>query len=166
MMRQSLIFTLAVVAVIAGTVIFSTAHTEDKPQAAVESKDRVKTQAHIVDSSSTPTRKAVKVTIAIEDGWHLNANPASVEGLIPTSVDIQTDPPSKLNVSYPQGKKAESPLGPIDVFEGTVDILATAESDKPIDVSKMRVLLQVQACKTSICYPPSQIVMNVTDEKD
>lgn len=166
MMKRALIFTIAALTFIAGTGIFSTAQAEDRPQAAAESKDRVNAQAHIVDNSSTPTRKAIKVTIAIESGWHLNANPASIEGFIPTSVDVQTDPPSKLDVSYPQGKKWESPLGPINIFEGTVDILATVESYKPIDVSKMRVFLQLQACKDYICYPPSQIAMNITDEKD
>lgn len=165
-MKQSLFFSLMTIVIIAVTGIFSTVHAEGNPLAAVESKDRVKVQANIVDGALAPTRKVVKVTISIEDGWHLNANPASVEGLIPTSVDIQTDPPFKQKVIYPQGKKAESPLGLIDIFENTVDILATVEAEKPIDVSKMRVLLQVQACKASICYPPSQIVMNVTDKKD
>ncbi len=162
-MKQIFIFALAIVAIVTVVGIISTVHAEDVQQAAVEeSKDKVKAQAQVIGESSPPPRKVVKVTLVIEDGWHVNANPATLESFIPTSVDVQTNPPSRLQVSYPKGKKLDTVLGPIDVFEGTVDIVATVESEKLIDDSKMRVLLQVQACKADICYPPSKIVLNVT----
>jgi len=140
-----------------------TEQATDKPSS-IESKDKVSVQAHIVHGGSTEISKTVKITLEIEDGWHINANPASLDFLIPTAVDIQTEQKSDLNISYPDGHKMETPLGSIDTYEGAVDITATVEAKEPIDVSKMRALIQVQACQGATCYPPSQIVKNIKME--
>jgi hypothetical protein len=130
-----------------------------KPPAREESKDKLSVHADIVHEQSTPMRKIIKIILDIDDGWHLNRNPASLDFLIPTVADIQTEQPSALEISYPEAEKLETPLGHIDVFAGKVEITATVKADKPIDVSKMRLLLQVQACKGTLCYPPSQIAL-------
>lgn len=124
-----------------------------------ESKDKLSVHADIVHEQSTPIRKIIKVILDIDDGWHLNTNPASLDFLIPTVADIQTEQSSVLDITYPEAEKLKTPLGRIDVYAGKVEITATVKADKPIDVSKMRLLLQVQACKDSICYPPSQIAL-------
>ncbi|MFB3083943.1 MAG: DUF255 domain-containing protein [Gammaproteobacteria bacterium] len=124
-----------------------------------ESKDKLSVHADIVREQSTPIRKIIKVILDIDDGWHLNTNPASLDFLIPTVADIQTEQSSVLDITYPEAEKLKTPLGRIDVYAGKVEITATVKADEPIDVSKMRLLLQVQACKDSICYPPSQIAL-------
>ena len=130
-----------------------------KPPAREESKDKLSIHADILHEQSTPMRKLIRVILDIDNGWHLNPNPASLDFLIPTVVDIQTEQPSALDITYPEGEKLKTPLGHIDVYAGKVEITATVKADKPIDVSKMRLLLQVQACKDAICYPPSQIAL-------
>lgn len=137
-----------------------TAQAADNPPS-MESKDKVNVRAAIEHDGSTETRKTVRITLEMEEGWHINANPASLDFLIPTVVDIQTKQKSILNVTYPEGHKMKTPLGTIDTYEGTMEITATVESGEPIDVSKIRALVQVQACQGATCYPPSQIAVNI-----
>ena len=127
------------------------------------SKNKVSVHADILHEQSTPLRKIVKITLNIEDGWHLNSNPASLDFLIPTVADIQTEQPSELDITYPEGEKLTTALGHIDVYTGKVEITAAVKAEKPIDVKKMRLLLQVQTCRGDICYPPSQIALPVRD---
>ncbi len=108
---------------------------------------------------STPARKFIRITLNIDKGWHLNPNPASLDFLIPTIADIQTEQPSTLDGRYPEAEKLTTPLGNLDVYTGEIVITAAVKSDTPIDVSKMRFLLQVQACKEELCFPPSQIAL-------
>lgn len=129
-----------------------------------ESKDKVKVHTHILHGQSTDTKKIIEVTVDIEDGWHVNANPASLDFLIPTVADIQTNEPSEVKIAYPAAEKYETPLGTIDVYAGKAKITATVMAKQPIDEEKMRLLLQVQACKEATCYPPSQIAINITHD--
>ena len=135
----------------------------DMPRA-MESKDKVKLQAHIVQNNTTPEHKSVKLILDIDEGWHLNANPASLEALIPTAVDIQSDQKSTLEIQYPSGQTIKTPLGTLDIYEGRVEIEAIIQSDEPINASKMHALVQLQACKEDICYPPSQITLPIQEE--
>ncbi len=127
------------------------------------SKNKVSVHAKILQEQSTPIRKVIKITLNIEDGWHLNSNPASLNFLIPTVADIQTEQPSELEITYPEGEKLKTALGHINVYAGKVEITAAVKADKPIDVTKMRLLLQVQTCRGDICYPPSQIALRLKD---
>ena len=133
-------------------------------QIPIESKEKVKVKAQIVEEQSTPTQKTVELTIDVDAGWHINANPASLDFLIPTVVDLQTIELSAVKVQYPASTKMETPLGSIAIYEGSVKIRAVVESDEdPIDISKMRALIQLQACHGATCYLPSQIAINLVE---
>lgn len=134
---------------------------EDKSPS-MESKDKVDISARIVPESSTDKEKTVRVVIKVEEGWHINANPASLAGLIPTVVDIQTEQQSAQDVTYPKAKHMKTPLGDVRVFDGAVEIISVVQADDMIDESTMRALIQVQACKDDTCYAPSQISVDVT----
>ncbi len=140
-----------------------TAAAQPSPAASAqeESKNKVKVHTHILHEQSTDTKKIVEITVDIEDGWHLNANPASLDFLIPTTADIQTDQPSEVNITYPKAENYTTSLGEIGVYTGKAKITATVTAEQPIDESKMRLLMQVQACRESTCYPPSQIAVNI-----
>ena len=129
----------------------------------IASKDKVSVQAQIIQNQSTDTHKAVTVTIKIADGWHLNANPASLDFLIPTVVDIQSEQDSTVQISYPKAHAIKTSLGAISTFKGTTKINAVIDSKQTIETSKMRALIQVQACQENTCYPPSQITVDVSD---
>ncbi len=133
---------------------------EVKPSS-MQSKDQVDISARIVPESSTAKEKTVKVVIKVEEGWHINANPASLADLIPTVVDIQTEQKSTQDVTYPKAKDMKTPLGQVRVYDGTVEIISIVRADEAIVESTMRALIQVQACKDDTCYAPSQISVDV-----
>lgn len=136
--------------------------TNDTPLT-LESKSKVNVRAQIIPSQSTDTHKSVTVTIKIDDGWHLNANPASLDFLIPTVVDIQSEQASTVQVDYPKAHTIETPLATIKVYKDTIEINAIIDSEQTIETSKMRALIQVQACQEDTCYPPSQITVEVSN---
>lgn len=128
-------------------------------------ENKVNAKAEIIAGSSTSTRKTIVVTFVIDEGWHLNTNPATLEDLIPTSIETKTEIPSELKVIYPPGKEFESPLGPIKVYEGTVHATATIEAKEPLDASQIEVFATVQPCKASICYPPTKLTVPLVQSK-
>ncbi len=130
-----------------------------------EPENTVKAKAEIIARSSTATRKTIVVTFVIEEGWHLNTNPATLEGLIPTSVETKTKASSTSQVTYPPGKEFNSPLGLIKVYEGTVYATATVESKEPLDASQIEVFATVQPCKADICYPPTKLNIPLMETK-
>jgi len=146
--------------------VVTTVAEKTPPAAPAElaSKDKVKVHTHILHDQSTPTKKIIEVTVDIEGGWHLNANPASMDFLIPTVADIQANQKSKVEVIYPNAEKLTTPLGEINVYAGQIKIKTVVTSSQPIDEKKLRLLLQVQACKETTCYPPSQIAVNVSHD--
>lgn len=137
--------------------------TANDTRPAIQSKDKVNVQAQIIQSQSTDTHKSVTITIKIDDGWHLNANPASLDFLIPTVINIQSEQSSTVQVDYPKTHTIKTPLATIQVYKDTIEINATIDSEQTIETSKIRALIQVQACQEGICYPPSQITVEVSD---
>lgn len=127
-----------------------------------ESSSKVSATASLVQKNSSDNYKEIKVVIEIEDGWYINSNPASLESLIATTVDVQTDSPSTLNVLYPIPRAKQTPLGDISIYQERARIYAQVQSDDIIDQDNIRVLLQVQACKDEICYMPSNIALTLT----
>jgi len=65
------------------------------------------------------------ITLRIDPGYHINANPASNDYLIPTSVAFAGITPER--VSYPPAIPFTPAFadGPIDVYEGNVVVAAT-----------------------------------------
>lgn len=135
--------------------------SDTTPQDA-ESSSKVSATASLVTKNSSDDYKEIKVVIDIEDGWYINSNPASLESLIATTVDVQTDAPSTLNVLYPIPRSKQTPLGDISIYQERARIYAQVQSDEAISDENIRVLLQVQACKDEICYMPSNIALTLT----
>ena len=67
--------------------------------------------------------KAV-VTVVVDPGYHINANPASLDYLIPTSLNVTNRRP--LRVVYPAATRFKPKFADqvLDVYEGTVQIIA------------------------------------------
>lgn len=96
------------------------------------------------------------IRIAIEPGYHVNANPASEKYLIPTSVNITGEPPSR--IIYPPAVKF-TPLftdAPIDVYEGNIEIVVE-RLKQPAAAPPLSGTLTVQACTDKICLPPADL---------
>ena len=110
----------------------------------------------------------VKVQLKIAEGWHINANPASQELLIPTTVSVSPDEAVEvLSVKYPEGKLLDLSFNdqPIFVYEGIVTIQMKLNL-KP-DISREKAFpinldLEYQACDDQRCLPPSTSTIQLT----
>ena len=84
------------------------------------------------------------LTLSIRDGWHLNANPASLEVLKPTQVEGAVRA-----VRYPAGRVLDLSFAesPVSVYSGTL----TLEGE--IADGETAVLVTYQACDDRRCLP-------------
>jgi len=128
--------------------------------------------AHVkADATVTPTTAAagdtvtVIVTLRIDEGWHVNANPASSSELIATSLDVRSGETALelIAVSYPAPailKPAALSDDEWKVYSGTVQLSATvrlprnARAGEPI---QLRAMVTLQACSDKgVCLAPSE----------
>ncbi len=106
-------------------------------------------------------RLAGVVVIAIPEGFHANANPASEDWLIPTTVSLAEGVKGRLaQVRYPRGvlKKFAYADKELAVYEGEVRI--PFEYVAPEDVrgeQELRLVVGLQMCDDASCYPPTQL---------
>jgi len=108
----------------------------------------------------------IDIELAIADGWHVNANPASLEQLIPVTVTL--DSPLELKdvrTEYPKGESltVEGLNESINVYAGRVSIRSSAtpgEDATPGD-STIDVTIRYQACDANRCMPPQAIKLQV-----
>lgn len=104
---------------------------------------------------------AVAVVLAIDEGWHVNANPASMDFLIPTELRVQAgDRAVPARVDYPQGEMlAEGFEQPIAVYSGNTRLVARLDQPRP-DGAPLSASVTVQACSNDgRCLAPSELVL-------
>lgn len=108
----------------------------------------------------------------IEDGWHVNANPASMEYLIATELTIDLPAgATQATVRYPPGESLsfEFTDEPIAVYDGTVYLLADFDlpTDTPVGRLEVPARVRYQACDDKQCLPPitvdTPLVLTVGD---
>ena len=122
------------------------------------------TDAVKVSASVLPAGKFlidVEIHLEIAEGWHVNANPASQDMLIPTSVSLDPDAPAELvSVDYPEGELVHFDFSgeSLSVYEGTVTIPARLQrkSDNPEEnYLPLDLEIRYQACNDLICLEPT-----------
>jgi len=99
------------------------------------------------------------VVLDIEEGYHINANPASA-GLEPTVVEPENHPAITWGeVKYPPGQ-AYTPTWAagesLSVYAGraVVVLAGTVAADAPLGETTVRVTLRYQGCSESACFRP------------
>ncbi len=127
-------------------------------------QEAMETKAHVQVSASEPKREGncltVTVVLDIAEGWHINANPASLDFLIPTSVDVREDSgKTEAKPAYPDASAITTPLGDIKVYEGKISI--PVQVTLPGGAENLRLLVRAQACKDTTCLAPSDWIMPV-----
>jgi uncharacterized protein YyaL (SSP411 family) len=103
----------------------------------------------------------ILVTLTIDPDYHLNANPASIDYLIPTVVTVLSAPDAK--ITYPVGhvfKPKFSPEG-ISVYEGSVAIRADLPKGSLASATREPLRVEAQACTAQLCLPPATLVVPV-----
>ena len=94
--------------------------------------------------------RTIRVDLAIEDGLHLQANPAGAEYLVPTS--LTASGLELRNLEYPEGQDlvAEFSGERIRVYSGAISIRAQVLGEGTLQVT-------YQACRTNGCLPPVRV---------
>ncbi len=107
------------------------------------------------------------VTLQVAEGWHINANPVSLDFLVPTELSVAS--PMALDVisiEYPRG--TDVALGfadqPLAVYDGIVPIRATLKlstTTPPGSRGQIRLTVAYQACDDARCLPPASLTRRV-----
>jgi uncharacterized protein YyaL (SSP411 family) len=110
---------------------------------------------------------ALVAELELAEGWHVNANPASLDFLIPTTLVARLRDGGALSApTYPAAKTLETPLGPFAVYGNAAQIRSElpAESGTERAPRTLDLRLRAQACNdTGTCLPPETLEVTVYD---
>ena len=103
-----------------------------------------------------------KIRLKVDQGYHINANPASFPYLIATQLVVpKADGISATNISYPQPltKTFSFSEEPLAVYENEADLKLTLRADASARHGQTSIpaKLSIQACDDKVCYPPGTI---------
>ncbi|MEA3367903.1 MAG: cytochrome c biogenesis protein CcdA, partial [Planctomycetota bacterium] len=110
------------------------------------------------------------VAIDLDAGYHLNANPPSLEFQIPTKVEPAPHPGITWGeVACPEGEALTADwAGDAKVrgYSGRTILLVagTVADDAPLGPATLRFTLAYQGCDASTCYPPGERTLEVATE--
>jgi len=115
-----------------------------------------------VDKLAANARFRLAVVIDVGEHWHINANPANVEGLIPTTLTLP--PPTAIvidRIVYPKGASTKVAWADEAVALYTGHAIIFAEGHVNADATpgplKIEGSLRYQACNDSICLAPKNV---------
>lgn len=97
-------------------------------------------------------KQQLVVTLRIAPGWHVNANPASLDYLIPTRLVFAGAQPRAVRYQKAETFCAAFAGSEIAVYSGTADIEAEFVGKRPASTR-----LTVQACSEEVCLPPAEL---------
>jgi DsbC/DsbD-like thiol-disulfide interchange protein len=105
-------------------------------------------------------KQTVTITLDIEKGWHLYANPVNHNNDFldsnQTTVKVAAKGKVKFAVKYPVGKTKIDKKEKYDVYEGRIKIQAEVLRTQG-DTSPLEILVGVSACDNSVCLAPGTV---------
>ena len=139
-----------------------------------DSSDKVRLNPVEGDKALAGETGEIVLTLDIEPGWHVNANPASMEFLIPTvakssaggqSLDIPTE--------YPRGRVSDIVLSDtaLEVYDDGASIRLLPDEKQTAalkEAGKLDMTVRVQACSDEgVCLAPADlpVALNLDDTK-
>jgi hypothetical protein len=137
----------------------------DTPRVFADTSDEVPGSSRTEDHVHVTARRAgdtLLITLRIDTGYHVNANPASDDYLIATSVAFAGAVPERID--YPPGIPFKPAFAdkPIEVYEGTVVVVATFPAGALDRAHDLGFTVTAQACTKVICLPPNDITARAT----
>jgi DsbC/DsbD-like thiol-disulfide interchange protein len=105
-------------------------------------------------------KQLVTITLTIDKGWHLYANPVGNADLADSQTTVSVSSKNKVQdvkVEYPEGKLVKDKVvGDYKTYEGKVTIKATVSRAKG-DTEPLDMAVKVQACSESQCLLPATV---------
>jgi len=100
------------------------------------------------------------LTVKVDKGYHINANPASDPLLIATQLFVDGHPDTE--VEYPPSQTFKAGFAPqgIEVYQGRILLKARLPEVAKSGLPKLH--LRVQACNDEVCLAPATIVVPAT----
>ena len=108
-------------------------------------------------------KQTITLTLDIDKGWHLHANPVKNETFEPnkTVVEVKgTVKPQSVTVKYPAGTVRDDGLGKYMAYEGRVTIPVEVQRAAG-DTGPLQVVISVNACDKSRCLAPGKVTITV-----
>ncbi len=102
------------------------------------------------------------ITVSIREGFHIYANPAGSDDIIPTSVTLTAKGFKLESVAYPKGIEktlAASGPGKVSLYETTATIKARVLADPkaPPGANRLTFKVRSQACNDRFCLAPETL---------
>jgi len=110
---------------------------------------------------STTDADEIAVTLLIDPGYHINANPASYDYLIPTTLHMPGLAAAQVRYPAPELFKPSFAPDGVKVYAGKVELVARIEKGALANAPAVRATVEAQACTETTCLPPSQIAVVV-----
>jgi uncharacterized protein YyaL (SSP411 family) len=137
------------------------------PPGAARSESKVKV-AVTADKPGADDRQLVKVTLVMDDGWHVYANPVGLEDFatVQTTVGVTAKAkPQSVKVSYPQGDLIrDAVVGDYRIYKDKIEIVATVVRARG-DAGPLEVSVKFQACchikGKEKCLPKAEVKQTV-----
>ena len=128
--------------------------------------------ANVVKASVSPVNIApgdtadVLVTLTIQDGYHINANPPTFPYLKATALEVPgAGGISLVTVAYPKALERKFAFSEqkLAVYEGTAELKATLKADKTAIPGEQSIpaQLRIQACDEEVCYAPGTLDVSI-----
>ena len=129
--------------------------------AAVKRSDAVVKASASADKPGADGKQVVTVTLKIEDGWHIYANPVGNEDLTSsqTKVTVEGKKAEDVQIDYPTGKLTNIMGDKLSIYEGEVAIKATLNRAK--DDAPLKLKVKFQACNEKSCLQPATVELTV-----
>lgn len=111
------------------------------------------------DKPDADGKQTVTITLDIENGWHVYANPVENEDLTNAQTVVSISAKSKLEnvkVEYPGGKLQKDRDEKYKIYEGKVAIKAQVKRAKG-DNGPLEITITLQACNDKTCLLPATI---------
>jgi thiol:disulfide interchange protein len=112
------------------------------------------------DKPDAGGKQVVTLTLAIDKGWHLYANPVGAEDFASVQTTVKVKAKGALDnvkIDYPAGTEIkDATLGAYKVYEDKATITITANRAQGDD-SPLELTLKIQACNEKTCLLPSEV---------
>jgi len=131
-------------------------------QGATKSDREVKVTA-TADKPGDDGKQTVTVTLQINKGWHVYANPVGNDDYAANATIVTVvakEKPEDVKVNYPAGKLLKIDDDKFNVYEDKVEIKAVVKRAKG-DTSPLEVMVTINACTDKKCLPTATVKVPV-----